>query len=78
MDGGVSSNREKCIEEVSNILHEMYGKNYNLSLNDCKSLYTWKISFFSFLTTLFKVKNWKIRNSLIHGYRIKLKSNFAP
>lgn len=42
--GGLSSNREKCIQEVSRVLYECYGNAYNLTIEDCVSIYTQNIS----------------------------------
>ena len=72
LDGGVSSNREKCIEEVSQILHESYGKDYDLTLKDCKKIYLRKPSLSLFYKILFKIKDKKIRDSLIYGYKQKI------
>lgn len=68
LDGGASSNREKCIEEVAQILHECYGEKYGLSMNDCQRIYLRKFSSGFFIKIFSKIKNWEIRRSLIYGY----------
>jgi len=68
LDGGASSNREKCVEEVSQILFECYGKEYNLTLEDCKNIYLRNFSTKLISKIIFKIKNRKIRNSLIYGF----------
>ncbi len=75
LDGGVSSNRKKCIEEVSQILFESYGKIYGLSLDECKTIYLRKISFGLLMKILFNVKIWKIRKSLIYCYFTQIKES---
>jgi glycosyltransferase involved in cell wall biosynthesis len=75
LDGGVSSNRQKCIEEVSKILFESYGMKYNLSLDECQKIYLRKISFSLLTKIIFKVKNWKIKKSLIYCYFVQINEN---
>lgn len=73
LDGGISSDRSKCIEEVSIILFETYGNKYKLTLEECKAIYLRKISFKLLFKVLRKVKNWKIKSSLIYCYFLKFK-----
>ena len=68
LDGGASSNRAKCIEEVSQILFKCYGRQYNLSQFDCHQIYLRKFSFNLMLKILFRVKNLKIKKSLLYGW----------
>jgi hypothetical protein len=75
LDGGASSNREKCIEEVSEILFESYGKIYDLNLDECQKIYLRKISFSLLIRILFNIKNWKIKKSLIYCYFVQIKEN---
>ncbi len=52
-EGGISSNRQKVIKEVTQVLYEAYGKKYGLSVEDCTDIYLRRIS-----TTLFsKIKS---------------------
>lgn len=44
LDGGASSNREKCIQEVSRVIYETYGHQNGLMPNDCRAIYQRKIS----------------------------------
>lgn len=67
LDGGASSNRAKCIEEVGQILFECYGKRYGLSLEDCQKIYLQEFSFKFMAKILLKIKSWEIRKSLIYG-----------
>ncbi|MDD5396536.1 MAG: glycosyltransferase family 2 protein [Candidatus Moranbacteria bacterium] len=68
LDGGISSNRQKCIEEVSQVLFECYGKKYHLTAMDCNRIYIRKIPLLLLLKIILLVKNNKIRNSLVYNY----------
>jgi len=68
LGGGVSSDRNLCIKEVSRVLYEVYGKKYGLTLNDCIGVYTKNIPPPLFLKIIIKIKNKMIRNSLVYGY----------
>jgi len=68
LDGGISSNREKCIEEVSHVLFECYGDKYHLTTKDCNKIYIRKIPLLLLLKIVLFVKNKKIRNSLVYNY----------
>ncbi|MFA5023134.1 MAG: glycosyltransferase family 2 protein [Candidatus Paceibacterota bacterium] len=74
LDGGASSNRPKCIEEVSKILFESYGEKYGLTLSDCKKIYERKFSLSLVFKIFFKVKNNKIKKSIFYGLFQELKS----
>lgn len=64
LDGGVSSDREKCTQEVSRVIFEIYGQNNSLSLNDCKAIYLREITPSLYSKILKNVKNLKILDSL--------------
>ncbi|MCK4918720.1 MAG: glycosyltransferase [Candidatus Pacebacteria bacterium] len=64
LDGGVSSNREKCVQEVSRVIYETYGQQNRLMLNDCKAIYLKKISQKLHSKILTNIKNKKIIDSL--------------
>ena len=68
LDGGMSSNRKKCIEEVSSILFDSYGKKYGLTLEDCRIIYIRNMSIKLLMKILFQVRHWKIKKSLIYSY----------
>jgi len=68
LDGGASSNRAKCIEEVSQILFESYGSKYNLTLPDCRQIYLKEFTLSLIIKILFKVKDRKIKRSLVYGW----------
>lgn len=44
LDGGASSNREKCIQEVSQAIFETYGHRNGLTHDDCGAIYRRMIS----------------------------------
>lgn len=77
LDGGISSDRKKCVEEVSQVLYECYGKKFNLTLSDCRKIYTKKMSLLLFLKILLFIKNKQIRTSLAYNYgqQIKLRKS---
>jgi glycosyltransferase len=64
LDGGASSNRKTCIQEVSKAIYETYGKNNNLTIDDCKNIYTRRISSALHKKILFNVHNKQIVDSL--------------
>ena len=64
LDGGASSNRSKCIEEVTKILFECYGEQYGLTMEDCQNIYLRKISDVLFSKIIANVKNEKVVESL--------------
>lgn len=66
MAGGVSSDRQKCIEEVSRVIFESYGEGLGFSLEDCRKIYLRKFSLKLFLKDLFLIRNPKIRKSLLY------------
>jgi len=68
LDGGISSNREKCVEEVSQVLFECFGRKYHLTVADCNRIYIRKIPLLLLLKIVLFVKNNKIRNSLVYDY----------
>lgn len=72
LDGGVSSDRFKCIEEVSSVLRESYGKDYRLSLENCKMIYLRKISLPLLLKIVFRVKDTRIKKSLFYCFKQNL------
>lgn len=71
LDGGVSSNREKCIEEVSRVLYESYGKECGLILKDCKDIYLRKRSVLLISKVLSQIKDNKIKDSIFYGFGIE-------
>lgn len=72
-NGGISSNRQECIREISQIIYECYGKRYKLSPNDCKSIYLRNFSLPLLWKILFYIKNTKIKKSLLYGLNLKIK-----
>jgi glycosyltransferase len=74
LDGGMSSNRKKCIQEISKILFEVYGKKNNLTLDDCRAIYLRKIDSKLHSKILTNVKDKKILNSLEKCYQQDFKN----
>ena len=64
LDGWASSNREKCIQEVSRVIYENYGKTNDLSIDDCKTIYLRKISSSLYDKILANINDQKILDSL--------------
>ncbi len=69
-DGGASSDRMKCIEEVARVLYEAYGKDSGLTLSDCTDVYTRKISSELFDKISKNITNEKILSSLEVCYQL--------
>jgi glycosyltransferase involved in cell wall biosynthesis len=74
LDGGASSNREKCIEEASRVLFEAYGRPAGLNLEDCRQIYLRDISDELFRKIEMGIKDKKILDSL--SYCRELSSSF--
>lgn len=68
LGGGISSDRETCIREVSAVLYECYGERYRLTKDDCRNIYLQKFSLPLMLKILLRIRNGKIRSSLLHGF----------
>lgn len=73
LDGGASSNREKCIEEVTQVLYECYGQKYGLTLDDCQNIYLRKISDELLSKIVSQISNKKIVKSLKYCYESEKK-----
>lgn len=69
LDGGISSNKEKCIQEASRVLYETYGQGNNLAPADCKAIYLRKISSSLHSKILANIKNQRILDSLEICYK---------
>lgn len=64
LDWWASSDREKCIEEVSDVIFNTYWGKFWLTREDCIKIYKQEISFDLKMNILNNVKNEKILNSL--------------
>lgn len=64
LGGGASSNREKCVQEVSRALYETYGQDNGLTLDDCMAIYQRKISSSLHSKILANIKDIRILDSL--------------
>src|SRR3989344_898640 len=80
LDGGITSDRERCISEVSEVLYDVYGKKYDLSLDDCRQIYTRRISPTLFEKIKENVSNKLILDSLTYCYKIvqRMQTDFFP
>jgi hypothetical protein len=70
LDGGITKDRDLCIQEVSQVLYEGYGKKYKLTFEDCKNIYLRKISAKLYSKILNKIDNKMILDSLIYCYKV--------
>lgn len=68
LDGGITSDRQRCIDEVTRVLYEVYGEKYHLTLRDCQNIYLRKLSPQLFSKIKSNVKNEKILQSLTYCY----------
>lgn len=75
LDWWISSDKKKCIEEVSKVLFKSYGKEYHLTLEECKTIYLRKINFKLLIKIIFNIKKWKIKKSLIYCYLIGIRES---
>ena len=73
LDGGASSNRQGCIEEVTRVLFESYGMDNGLSQDDCRRIYLREPSVILAAKVLTHVRDPKIRNSVMYGLYLGLK-----
>jgi len=69
LDGGITRDRQLCIDEVSQVLYECYGKEYGLTLKECNSIYLRKITPELFSKILSQVTNPLIVCSLTYCYK---------
>lgn len=72
LDGGASANKQRCIEEVSRIIFEVYGRQFKLTPNECQEIYLRKISFCLLFKIMINVKNNKIKKSLLYCFYLGL------
>lgn len=68
LDGGITIDRQTCIDEVTQVLYECYGERYGLTVDDCRNIYTRTISPELFSKICTEVKNTKILESIRYGY----------
>ena len=68
LDGGVTKDRQKCIDEVTQVLFECYGEKYGLTIDDCEHIYRRTIPPELFSKILLNIKNRKIVDSLTYCY----------
>ncbi|MBP6943094.1 MAG: glycosyltransferase [Candidatus Buchananbacteria bacterium] len=68
LDGGITKDRQVCINEVTQVLFECYGETYGLTVSDCRNIYTRKISPELFSKICAQVKNQEILESIQYGY----------
>jgi phosphoribosylaminoimidazole-succinocarboxamide synthase len=66
LDGGITKDRQKCIDEVSEVIYEIYGKESSLTLDECKQIYLRNITDALLAKILANVKNERIKESLIY------------
>lgn len=68
LDGGITQDRQKCINEVSCVLYECYGKKFGLDLKDCEAIYRKVITPDLYKKLLEKIKDEQIIKSLTYCY----------
>jgi glycosyltransferase involved in cell wall biosynthesis len=68
LDGGITMDRQTCINEVTKVLFDCYGKKYGLTMEDCNHIYQRTISANLFSKITLNVKDEKIFESLKYGY----------
>jgi glycosyltransferase involved in cell wall biosynthesis len=70
LDGGITADRQKCIDEVSQAIYGVYGGKYGLTLEECRQIYLRKITPELYSKILKNVKNKKIVDSLTYCYKV--------
>jgi len=70
LNGGITTDRQKCIDEVTSVIYETYGQKYGLSYFDCQNIYLRKISSELFEKVNLNVKDNRIINSIKYCYEI--------
>lgn len=69
LDGGITADRQKCIDEVSQVIFEVYGERYGLTPNECRSIYLRKITPELYIKILSNVTDKRIVDSLTYCYK---------
>jgi glycosyltransferase involved in cell wall biosynthesis len=69
LEGGITKDRDLCIQEVSQVLYECYGQKYGLTLEDCRNIYLRRINPKLFSKLLSNIKDKKIIDSLTYCYK---------
>lgn len=75
LDGGITADRETCVDEVSQVLFEAYGEQYGLTLGDCRHIYKRTISPELMTKIRASILDPKILVSLEYCYQNELATN---
>ncbi len=68
LDGGITKDRQKCIDEVTQVLFECYGEKYGLTLADCENIYRKNISSDLLAKVVSQVNDSRIVESIKYCY----------
>lgn len=68
LDGGITSDRELVIKEVAQVLYEVYGQRYELTMDDCRNIYLRKISPELYSKIFRNIVDERIKSSLLYCY----------
>jgi glycosyltransferase involved in cell wall biosynthesis len=69
LDGGITTDRKTCIEEVSRAIYEVYGQACGFSLEECREIYLKQFSPELLSKIYSNISNETIRASLEYGAR---------
>ncbi|MDO8650486.1 MAG: glycosyltransferase [Candidatus Berkelbacteria bacterium] len=75
LDGGITTDRKKCVKEVSSVIFESYGKKNNLTIVDCKSIYQRRITPKLYAKLTSEIKDDRILKSLKYCYEYENTTN---
>ena len=64
LDGGISSDRGRCVSEVSRVLFETYGADSGLSMEECRQIYLRNISAELYAKIRSRIRDRRIVESL--------------
>lgn len=68
LDGGITKDRQLCINEVKQVIYECYGQKYGLTIEECKAIYLRKITPKLFSKILSNINDQQIIASLSYCY----------
>jgi glycosyltransferase involved in cell wall biosynthesis len=75
LDGGITSDRDKVVREVTQVLYEGYGQRYGLTECDCQDIYLRRMSPNLFSKINANVPDERIKKSLRYCYELSLRAN---
>lgn len=75
LDGGITSDRDKVVREVTQVLYEGYGQQYGLTESDCQDIYLRRMSPDLYYKINANVPDERIKESLRYCYELSRWAN---